>query len=126
MDYICEHHRAIEVRVSSIEKAIEKIVDIEQIYSNKTGIMELRVDGLLDRIDKVEDKMEDFISTAKDLNTVATNMGGLVEQLREHGEKISNIENKPGVLAIKLWVIVGNSIVSACIGWAVSLMYRGF
>ena len=85
----------IETKVALLEKQVE---------INTRIIEELKVERE-ERL-KLSLEVSSLTSTVKELNHI-------IEGLKEH---ISNLEQKPGDLALKLWQYIGSLILSAGVG----------
>ena len=76
-----------------------------------------RIESVERRVDSMEKLTESVVKMSMSIEAVVEKMDSVLAQLKNHGERIDALEDAPGVIAVKGWLLVGGMIATAVISY---------
>lgn len=116
---------SIEVRVSALESEIKDIRDTCKDINDRLIRMEESLKNSKDKIVDLEKNTQAIMEMSTSVRILTEKVGDMITKLDKQDERIDELEDKPGKVAIKGWVFVATAIGTAIMGVIIGFFMKG-
>lgn len=116
---------SIEVRVNALESEIKDIRDTCKDINDRLIRMEESLKNSKDKILDLEKNTQAIMEMSTSVRILTEKVGDMIAKLDKQDERIDELEDKPGKVAIKGWVFVATAIGTAIMGVIIGFFMKG-
>ena len=120
-----------EHRLSYLERQYGKIDDTCRLNNDRLIKLENTVDVMGDKLDGLSKHTEAIVGMGYEVKNMAVKVEDVLDLIGKQnklidkqGIEISNIRDKPGQIAIKMWVFVGTGVGTAILGGFIGYLIK--
>ena len=115
----------IELRVSALENEVKDIKGACKDINNRLIRMEESLRNSKDKILDLEKNTQAIVEMSTNVRILTDKVSDMITKLDKQDERIDELEDKPGKIAIKCWVFVATAIGTAIMGVIIGLFMKG-
>lgn len=116
-----------EHRIGVLEKQVEKVDSMLKENSDRCLILEKNTEQINEKLDSLTKHTDAIVGMSYEVKNLASKVGSAIEliekqdiRIDQQDVKLESMQDKPGNIAIKMWVfvasVIGTSVLSVAVG----------
>ena len=116
---------SIEVRVSALEGEVKDIKSTCKDINDRLIRMEESLKSSKDKIVNLENNTRAIMEMSTNVRILTDKVSDMLAKIDKQDDRLENLEDKPGNVAIKGWVLIATTLITTAVGAIVGILMKG-